>query len=247
MHLASGGVLSTTSLENYLANFQLTANGWPAFVSSAFPRFRDIYQQAGLGFTYGTLDDNGGLTFQSTLARALTNNSALIQLVTWNDFGEGTVVEPTVEFGYRDLGVIQDFRRQHLDPAFPCHTNDLSLALRLYNLRRQYAANAIVSAELDRVFTNLVSGNLAAAALQLGGVESNYPVIYNLALTGGNLRFSVGGYVSPTGAEIQTTSNLASAWQTVSPLVVSTNPMTFSTPASVQDGPAFFKVKTTRP
>ena len=39
MHLANGGVLSPASLENYLNNFQQSAASWPAFISSAFPRF----------------------------------------------------------------------------------------------------------------------------------------------------------------------------------------------------------------
>ena len=56
------------------------------------------------------------------------NQLPLLQLVTWNDFGEGTVVEPTQESGYRDLGIIQDCRRQYLDASFSCHTNDFDLA-----------------------------------------------------------------------------------------------------------------------
>jgi len=62
-----------------------------------------------------------------------------------------------------------------------------------------------------------------------------------------NLQFSVGGYVSPNGAEIQTTSNLASAWQTVSALSVGTNAMKFATPVSAEGPPAYFKVRTTQP
>jgi hypothetical protein len=247
MHLASGGVLTSAALETYLANFQQIASAWPAFISSAFPRFRDIYQQAGLGFTYGTLDDNTGLTFRSTLTRALTNHSAMIQVVTWNDFGEGTVIEPTTQFGYRDLGVIQDFRRQYLEPGFPYRTNDLALALRFYNLRRQYATNGIATAELDRAFTNLVSGRLIVANLQLSGLEAGVPVLYEPALRNNTFQFFVGGYVSQSGAEIQTTANLAATWQTAEVLTVGTNPMVFTTLVATQGPPAFFRVRTVRP
>lgn len=246
MHLASGGVLSSNSLHNYLTTFQNNGATWPAFISSVFPRFKDIYQQAGLGYTYGTLDDASGQTFRSLLTRAMTNNSAMIQLVTWNDYGEGTAIEPTVEFGFRDLGVVQDFRRQHFEPNFAYTTNDLALPLRLYNLRRQYTGNAIVNAELNRAFTNLVAGNLATAHLQLTGLEAKQPVIYNLAMNNTNLQFTVGGYVSPN-TEIQTTSNLASAWQTASAVTVGTNAIQFSAPISPQGPPAFFKVRTTQP
>jgi len=85
------------------------------------------------------------------------------------------------------------------------------------------------------------------ANLQLTGLEAKQPVIYNAALHQGNLQFSVGGYVSPNGAEIQTTSNLASAWQTVSALSGGTNAMKFVTPVSAEGPPAYFKVRTTQP
>ena len=39
--------------------------------------------------SYGFLDDNNGLTFQTTLRRAMTNSSSIIQVATWNDYGEG--------------------------------------------------------------------------------------------------------------------------------------------------------------
>ena len=97
----------------------------------------------------------------------MTNSSTFVQVVTWNDFGEGSMVEPSREYGYRDLGIIQDVRRQYLDPAFSRTPNDLSLALRLYNLRRQHPTNALRSAQLDRIFTNLISGQLDAAKRQL--------------------------------------------------------------------------------
>ncbi len=243
----NGGVLSTAALENYLSNFQNGAAVWPAFISSAFPRFKDIYQQAGLGFSYGTLADNNGATFKSTLQRALTNNSSIVQLVTWNDYGEGTVLEPTTEFGYRDLGVVQDYRRQYLEPSFNGTTNDLSLAFRFYTLRRQYATNKVATAELARIFTNLVTGKLPTAQSQLAGLEAGVPIVYNTGLSNSTFRFSIGGYVSPGGAEIQTTSSLAEPWQMAGPLAVGTNPMFFSTLLSTQGGPTFYRVRTTNP
>jgi len=97
----------------------------------------------------------------------MTNASAIVQIVTWNDFGEGSMVEPTRQYGYRDLGIIQDFRRQYLASDFPGHTNDLALALRFYTLRREAATHPVLGAELDRIFTNLVSGQVQAARLQL--------------------------------------------------------------------------------
>lgn len=244
----NGGVLAFNALESYLANFQQNGSAWPAFISSAFPRFHDIYQQAGVGPSYGYLDDDNGNTFRRTLTRALTNASAIVQIVTWNDFGEGTIVEPTRDYGYRDLGMLQDFRRQYLDPTFACRTNDLTLATRLFNLRRQYVGNAIISAELDRVFTNVVSGKLAVAALQLTGIESKLPVIYDLSSTGGQLQFAIGGFISASGADVQTSSNLSpTTWQTNRVFSVGTNQLIFSTPILPHGPAAFYRVRTFNP
>lgn len=163
----TGGVLSRAALKSYLADFDQKSTAWPAAISSAFPRFHDIYQRAGVRNYWGYLGDRNGDTLRETLSRGLTNASPMVQVVTWNDFGEGTMVEPTQENGYRDLGIIQDLRRQYLDPAFSPNTNDLALALQFYNLRRQFVSNNVASAELDQVFTNLVSGKFDEARTQL--------------------------------------------------------------------------------
>jgi len=163
----TGGVLSGAALKSYLADFDQKAGNWPAFISSAFPRFHDIYHRAGVRNYWGYLGDRHGDTLRETLSRGMTNSSAIVQIVTWNDFGEGSMVEPTREYGYRDLGIIQDCRRQYLESNFSRNTNDLTMALRFYSLRRQYSTNIVISAELDRIFTNIVSGRIEVANLQL--------------------------------------------------------------------------------
>lgn len=178
----SGGetnTLTLAQLQSYMHSFQQKAASWPAYISSAFPRFHDIYADAGAGASYGYLDDANGATFTNTLRCALTNNSAFVHLVTWNDFGEGTVIEPTLDYGYRDLGMIQNFRRQYVDPDFSYTTNDLPIALRFYTLRKQYRANATITAELNRAFTNILSGRMTVANSQLTGIESNRAAIHD--------------------------------------------------------------------
>jgi len=164
----TGGVLSGAALKSYLAEFEQKAASWPAYISSAFPRFHDIYQRAGVRNYWGYLGDRRGEILQETLSRGMTNSSAILQIVTWNDFGEGSVVEPTQEYGYRDLGMIQDCRRQYLQPGFSRNTNDLALALQFYELRRRSSTNAQVSAELDRLFNKLVSGEIEGSRQRLG-------------------------------------------------------------------------------
>jgi hypothetical protein len=176
MSKTNNGVLSADQLDAYLTGFEKKAAAWNSYIGSAFPRFHDVYQQAAVQPSYGCLDDNNGLTFQSTLRRAMTNSSAIVQIVTWNDYGEGTVVEPTTEFGYRDLGVLQNFRRRYLSPNYAGTTNDLSMAIRLYHARRKYTGNVVASAELDRVFNDAVRGDLQRANLRLRDLEPESPV-----------------------------------------------------------------------
>jgi hypothetical protein len=250
MSRTSGGILSPAQLESYLAGFEqkaAAAPAWPAFISSAFPRFRDIYQQAEVGPSYGYLDDRNGDTLRQTLGRALTNASALVQLVTWNDFGEGTILEPTADFGFRDLGILQDCRRQYVDADFPYHTNELALALRLFNLRRQAAGNRFLSAELDRVFANAVSGNPALADRQLTGIESSRPVIYDVSQFGGQMSFAIGGYLTAAGLQVQASSDwTGGSWQTVGSLPATTNQPSFIA-AVPSDGACLFRVRNAAP
>jgi hypothetical protein len=166
------GILSAAQLNDYLTQFEEKAAPWSAYISSAFPRFHDVYQQAGVRPTYGTLDDNHGMTFQSTLQRAMTNASCLVQVATWNDYGEGTIIEPTREYMLRDLGVLQDFRRLYLSPGFSNTTNDFATALRLYHDRRKYAGDAMANAALDGAFRDIVADDLRQANLKLAEVES---------------------------------------------------------------------------
>ena len=99
-----------------------------------------------------------------------------VALVEKNDFAEGTMVEPTVEYGYRDLGIIQEHRRLHLDPGFAFTTSDLEIPARLYHLRRNAGTNAAIDAQLDGIFDEVVSGNLTAARLRLEKAESTADV-----------------------------------------------------------------------
>ncbi len=76
------------------------------FVSVIFPGFHDIYQEAKLHDSYGYIDDRGGKTFTESLSLA-KNSKSQIQIATWNDYGEGTMIEPTLKHGYRYLHALE--------------------------------------------------------------------------------------------------------------------------------------------
>ena len=113
-----------------------------------FPQFHDIYQQAGVHKSYGYLGSQKGKTFDQTLEAALKSNSELIQIATWNYYGEGTMIEPTKEFTYRYLERIQ--RLFLNDNNFSYIPSDLRLPVNLYQLRKHYEGNKEITAQLNR-------------------------------------------------------------------------------------------------
>ncbi len=145
------------------ADFLKRARAWPMSIPAGFPRFHDIYQQAGVGPSYGTIDDQDGRTYGDTLTRALQSGAQIVQIVTWNDWGEGTQIEPSVQFGYRDLAATQRLRRKYLDPDFHSTAQDLPLPVEWYHLRRKYAGDARISHKLGAFFRLIVSGHIAQA------------------------------------------------------------------------------------
>jgi hypothetical protein len=145
---------------NAFERFHKDSRAWQRAIPVAFPRFVDIYAEAKVGTSYGRFDDDQGRTFRMMLERGLLSKAPIVQIATWNDWSEGTQIEPSVEFGYRDLETIQTLRRDKLDPQFPYQPDDLSLPLRVLEARRiadsdQKLINDIVSAMID--------GNLSKA------------------------------------------------------------------------------------
>lgn len=159
MGLSAGGELSQQNLDFYLESFNQKARVYEYWIAGAFPGFQDIYQEAGVGPGYGTLDARDGETFKDTLAKALEGDPDAIQLITWNDFGEGTQIEPAEEYGYQYQEILQDFRRETIDSAFAFHPEDLSLPLQIFQLRKQHQGDEAINADLDEAVAFILTGN----------------------------------------------------------------------------------------
>lgn len=157
------GILTQDALNRYLSQFYGMAETWDFVVAGAFPGFQDIYKEAGQGEGYGYLDDRDGETFSSTLQTAVDHQPDVIQLITWNDYGEGTMIEPTMENGYRDLETVQD-RRKRLDPSFHFGLEDLRLPLRIWTLRKNRPDDASAQSVLNRVFGLVTAGDASTAS-----------------------------------------------------------------------------------
>jgi hypothetical protein len=171
-----GGDVSAEQLATQMDEFHRRASGWPAVLSGAAPGFDD-YPVAGTAHpsSYGHIDYDGDGTLRRTLARAIAAVPDVVQIITWNDFNEGTMIEPTEEFGFLFLEAIQDVRRAELDPAFPYTPEDLRLALRIYTLRKAHPGDAAINAALDQAVDHLLHDDLAAAVALVESLEHTQP------------------------------------------------------------------------
>lgn len=140
------------STNNYLYNYYQnhTVNG--VRMGSAYIGFRDYYAAGGWGSGIGFTITPSVANFQETLDKAFFYNLPHIQVATWNDYGEGTMIEPTREFGYGCLTYLQ----QKLGVT-GLSQSDLELVFTLYQQRVQYAGNATEQARLNQVFYYIVS------------------------------------------------------------------------------------------
>ncbi|MEL6396115.1 MAG: glycoside hydrolase family 71/99-like protein [Planctomycetota bacterium] len=144
--------------------FQRTADEPADVIVSALAGFDDVYENG-----YPSVDHRDGQTLREHLEVAMSGPWPIVQLVTWNDYGEGTMIEPTHEFGYTFLEVVQASRRAEMRARFRFDTDDLRLPARLLELRR---AKTAPDRELDLIADLLSGGETArasAALERLGG------------------------------------------------------------------------------
>jgi hypothetical protein len=152
---------------DHVDSYYSRAKDWPLSIPVAYPRFEDIYKQAGVHDSWGEIKDRDGSTFQRLFDRATSSGARFVQIATWNDWGEGTQVEPSTEFGYRDLEVIQAAKRS-ADPAFPFDAADLRMPAQIYALRKQGASGT----KLDGCDKALLAGKPRLARQILAGLKT---------------------------------------------------------------------------
>jgi hypothetical protein len=157
MHLSSSGKLAIPSLVSYLNDFYRKQEQKPFVVGTAFPEFHDIYAQAG-GQSYGFLDYSNGETFKLTWTAALRARADVIQIQTWNDYGEGTIIEPTIERGYASLEYAQD-RRVEWEPDFPFNYSDLRIPIELYKILANEKATDAQKKQIAAVYDLIFAGD----------------------------------------------------------------------------------------
>lgn len=140
--------------------------GGESLVGTVFPGFKDIYREAGVHDSYGAIEHRRGETFAETLEMALQSGVPIIQIATWNDYGEGTVIEPTRSQGYRYLEQLQ----RQSPSARGRNVADLRLPVVLYQLRKRSAGDAAINADLNRAAAELFSARCGEAEAVLDSV-----------------------------------------------------------------------------
>ena len=134
-------------------------------IVSAFAGFNDRYEKG-----YPDIAHRNGETLRETLTACMAGPWPIVQLVTWNDFGEGTMIEPCHELGYSLLETVQDFRRNEAENQFLSTAADLRLPEKLYLLRKSDTTRV---KSLDEVAELLASGKADAARLLLERISDN--------------------------------------------------------------------------
>jgi hypothetical protein len=171
------------------------ANGDPldwgsAYLDWVYPEMAAQTQSLGLGLTVGGVwpgfDDSGvngwgqgsryigrqdGQVYQMTWETAhqavAGRETNWIQILTWNDWNEGTEIEPSVDFGYTYLQATQAQAARLTGRQMPASA--LEIPAQLLSLRRSYGAEA--NEPVDQVYRLFFAGQFQEAQALLDEIE----------------------------------------------------------------------------
>lgn len=140
------------------------------WMAGALPGFKDYYVEGG---QYPTYPHEEGARLKRDLQLAKDNNAKYLQLITWNDFGEGTMIEPTLEFGYKFLTEIQSFAGTNYSEVL------LSDVYRYYTLKKVTNKDELIVKMLRQVHYYFVSLQTDKACELLDEVQARLFTSYN--------------------------------------------------------------------
>jgi len=174
-----------TVQKNFLAN---EAPKFTNSIGDAYVGYNDYYAAGGdpsaaAGFVIPESNSSGS-TLAETLAQDQTysKNISAIQIATWNDYGEGTMIEPTVQNGFSSLEQIQQFT------GVPYGLSQLQLVYQLYEARVGLKGNTSGEALLDQASNDINQLDFTDAHKSLADAVASVPATINtinsLTLTG---------------------------------------------------------------
>ncbi|MBB6463290.1 glycoside hydrolase family 71/99 protein [Flammeovirga kamogawensis] len=148
-----------SDIENYYKN----ADPNKISVGGAFPGFKDFYEEGGYGevIVGGWEYPLGADQMKTTLDFAVQYESKIdfLQLITWNDFGEGTTIEPTIEYQFDFLIEVQKYT------GVSYTVTELEMVYNWFNLKNdpRYQAERSFRDKVDQIYFNLVSTRVSEA------------------------------------------------------------------------------------
>lgn len=134
----------------------------------AYPGFKDFYAEGEWGNNYFYLNHNDGELLNQTLDLAIENKTSIdaLQLVTWNDFGEGTMFEPTYEYGFKMLTNLQE----KLGVSYSEY--ELQQIYRLFDLRKRYSSDSSIQNILNQTRDYFINYQVSDAVALMDNIES---------------------------------------------------------------------------
>jgi hypothetical protein len=157
--------VDATDQANLQGFYQNRAPSLSTYFAAAYPGFQDFYKQGGWGNTLFLINYNSAGTLQNCLSLARTSGTNYLQLITWNDYGEGTMIEPTLDFNFTFLQAIQQYT------GVSYSVTELQLIYKWYTLRKKYAGNAAVELKLTNAYNYLVGLDVAGATTIIAGIN----------------------------------------------------------------------------
>jgi len=157
--------VESTGQANLQGFYQNRAPGLSTYFAGAYPGFKDFYQPGGWGSTLFVIDHNGTSTLQASLNLAKTSGTDYLQLITWNDYGEGTMIEPTLDFNFTFLQTIQQYTGVSYTDI------ELKLIYKWYTLRKKYKTDSIISKQLTQAYNYLVVLDVANATTIINSIN----------------------------------------------------------------------------
>jgi len=151
-----------TNLQNFYQGRTPSLSTWFA---GAYPGFMDFYKPGGWGNTLFLISYNNTATLQSTLNLAKSSNAAYLQLITWNDYGEGTMIEPTLDYQFSFLQTIQVYT------GVKYTITELQLIYTWYTLRKKYVGNTADETLLTQAYNDLVALDVTDATKIISGLN----------------------------------------------------------------------------
>jgi hypothetical protein len=151
-----------------------TILGDNVILGSAYQGFFDFYLGNAASTTsdlYGIIPRNygaSGNTLSTMLSLYAQNKTVMdgIQIATWNDYSEGTIIEPTVEFGFASLDTIQKFT------GVSYTEHDLQEVYKLFTLRKKYYQNSSMQLLLNQASCDFATLQVSAAEALLDCIAS---------------------------------------------------------------------------